>query len=370
MDEATGMQGVLARFLGGYAKTHRLSPRQRQVCAHIGACRTAALGGLRLACEQCDYGITHYYACRDRHCPRCQQRDAARWCERQRQSVLPVPYYHVVFTLPHTLNRWVQLHPEVIYGLLFHSVWATLKAFAADPRRLGGELGMSAVLHTWGENLAQHVHLHCLIPGGALGDDGRWRAARSTYLFPVRALSRHVRGTMVGRLRRAHTRGELHRITRPGDIDATLDTLMQTEWVVYSKSCLSHTDTVLAYLARYTHRTAISDRRIVGVDSERVRFRCKDTRDGGAHRVMQLEGEEFLRRFLLHVLPKGLMRIRHYGWLANRCRRACLARIRASLEQANETEPQQPQEPSPTPPFDGLVQIQFGNPILPVSRSE
>ena len=241
----------------------------------------------------------------------------------------------------------------MVYSLLFKSVWATLKAFAADPRRLGGELGVSAVLHTWGENLSQHVHLHCLIPGGALSDDGRWRAARSTYLFPVRALSRHVRGTMVGRLRRAHTRGELHRVTRPGDIDATLDTLMQTEWVVYSKACLSHTDTVLAYLARYTHRTAISDRRIVGVDDERVRFRCKNTRDGGAHRVMQLEGEEFLRRFLLHVLPKGLMRIRHYGWLANRCRRACLARIRASLERADETDRQQPQEPSPMPLFDG-----------------
>ena len=197
---------ILARFLGGYAHSHRLNPRQRQVCAHIGACRTAALGGLRLDCEHCDYGITHYHACRDRHCPRCQQRDAARWCERQRQSVLPVPYYHVVFTLPHTLNPWVQLHPGVLYGLLFKSVWATLKAFAADPRRLGGELGMSAVLHTWGENLSQHVHLHCLIPGGALSDDGRWRAARSTYLFPVRALSRHVRGTMVGRsaTRRTH----------------------------------------------------------------------------------------------------------------------------------------------------------------------
>jgi hypothetical protein len=203
-----------------------------------------------------------------------------------------VPYYHVVFTLPHTLNAWVQLHPEVIYGLLFHSVWATLKAFAADPRRLGGELGMSAVLH-------------CLIPGGALGDDGRWRAARSTYLFPVRALSRHIRGTMVAALRKAHTRGELHRVTRPGDIDATLDTLMQTEWIVYSKACLSHTDTVLAYLARYTHRTAISDRRIVGVEGERVRFRCKDTRDGGAHRVMQLEGEEFLRVNAGVIFPRS-----------------------------------------------------------------
>lgn len=352
MAEAAGMQRVLGRFLAAYAHTHRLSPRQRAVCNHIGACRTAALGGMRVRCAHCDYDIVHYHACRDRHCPRCQHHDAARWCERQRQALLPVPYYHVVFTLPHTLNRWVQLHPRVLYALLFESVWATLKRFGADPRHLGGALGMSAVLHTWGENLSQHVHLHCLIPGGALGADGRWRAARSTYLFPVRALSRRFRGTMVTALRRAHTRGALHRITRPGDVDVTLDTLMQREWVVHSKACVSHTDTVLTYLARYTHRTAISDRRIVAIDDERVRFLGKNTRGAGARTVISLPGEEFLRRFLLHVLPKGLMRIRHYGWLANRCRRVCLARIRVSLAQASETERPPLQAPSPMPPFD------------------
>ena len=163
MSAVMSLQAVLSRFVN---PTARLSPRQGQVCAHIGACRTAALGGMKLYCGECGYAETRYYSCRDRNCPQCQHRASARWCERQQASILPVPYHHLVFTLPHTLNGWVQLHPEVVYGLLFKTVWSTLKAFGADPKRLGGELGMSAVLHTWGETMTQHVHLHCLVPGG------------------------------------------------------------------------------------------------------------------------------------------------------------------------------------------------------------
>lgn len=333
---ASNLQTILARFLN---RDHRLSPRQWQVCSHLQACRTEALGGLQWHCDHCDYDLPQYHACRDRHCPRCQQRASRRWCESQQAAVLPVTYYHLVFTLPPTLNPWVQLHPDVIYRLLFHSVWATLKAFAADPKRLNGELGMTAVLHTWGQNLTQHVHLHCLIPGGALSPAGQWTHAQSTYLFPVRALSRVFRGKMVSALRAAYQHGELHRITWPGDVDNTLATLMQTDWVVYSKACVSHTDTVVAYLARYSHRIAISDRRIVAMDAERVAFRYKDYRDHDRQKVMWLSGVEFIRRFLLHVLPKGLMRLRHYGFLANRCRADKLRRIRAVLEQANASTP-------------------------------
>ena len=190
---------------------------------------------------------------------------------------------------------------------------------------------MTAVLHTWGQTLTQHVHLHCLIPGGALSPQGQWNRAKSNYLFPVRALSRHVRGHMVSALRGAAQHGELQRITHPGDIDQTLDTLMHQDWVVYSKSCVSHTDTVVAYLARYSHRIAINEHRLVAMDETRVAFRYKAYRDRDQQKVMWLSGSEFIRRFLLHVLPKGLMRIRHFGFLANRCRINKLARIRAAL---------------------------------------
>jgi hypothetical protein len=334
--EAINLQGVLARFLD---RGQRLSARQWQVCSHIQACRSATLGGLQLHCDHCDYDVPRYHACRDRHCPQCQWRASRRWCEQQQAAVLPVTYYHLVFTVPHTLNRWVQLHPEVIYRLLFHSVWATLKTFAADPRRLGGELGMAAVLHTWGQALTQHVHLHCLIPGGVLSPAGQWISAKGHYLFPVRALSRVFRGKMVSALRRAHDEGCLPRITRPGDVDTTLGALMRTGWVVYSKAAVSHSATVVTYLSRYSHRIAISDRRILGIEDDQVLFDYKDYRDRNASKVMRLSGSEFIRRFLLHVLPKGLMRLRHYGFLANRCRAEKLQRIRSALARDSESTP-------------------------------
>jgi Putative transposase len=196
---------------------------------------------------------------------------------------------------------------------------------------------MTAVLHTWGQNLSQHVHLHCLIPGGALSAQGQWHAAKSNYLFPVRALSRVFRGKMVSALRMAARQGELQRVTRPGDIDTTLASLMQTDWVVYSKACVSHTDSVVAYLARYSHRIAISDRRILGLDGDRVAFRYKDYRDHDTAKVMWLSGVEFIRRFLLHVLPKGFMRLRHFGFLANRGRAEKLKQIRGVLAQGEES---------------------------------
>jgi hypothetical protein len=239
-----------------------------------------------------------------------------------------------VFTLPHVLNGWVQLHPEVLYRRMFRCVWSTLKALGADPKRLGGQLGATVVLHTWGQNLSQHVHLHCLLPGGALTETGQWHAAKSTYLFPVRALSRGFRGRFVSALRRAWQQGELHRITRPGEVDKVLNALMQTDWVVYSKPCLTHTHSVVDYLGRYSHRIALSDARLLSFDGAQVQLRYKDYRDGSRHKVMTLSAAELLRRYLLHVLPKGLMRIRHYGFLANRCRQEKLKQIGAALAEA------------------------------------
>lgn len=228
----------------------------------------------------------------------------------------------------------MHLHPEVIYRLLFKAVWATLKAFGADPKRLGGQLGMTAVLHTWGQQLWRHVHLHCLIPGGALDAAGQWQAARGSYLFPDRALSPHFRGRMVSELRKAYQQGELERITRPGEVDAMLDRLMVLNWVIYTRPWLRKAETVVAYLSRYTYRTAISDARIGAIQDGLVELRYKDYQDRERWKTLHLPGEELIRRFLLHVLPKGLMRIRHYGFLANRCRKEKLAKIRQVLGQA------------------------------------
>lgn len=332
MSGGLDMQRVLGLFEPVPATLH---PRQRQVCVHIRQCRTPALGGMRWQCGTCRYERPVFHACRDRHCPKCQRRASQRWAARQRARVLPVTYFHVVFTLPDVLNPWVRLYPRALYDQLFASAWATLSRFGADPRRLGGTLGASAVLHTWGQTLVQHVHLHCLVPGGALGADGRWRSVRSPYLFPVRALSRHFRGHYVAALRRRGEAGEFARQPNPGCLDALLDALMASEWVVYSKPALGRTETVIDYLARYTHRTALTDGRLVAGEGDTVGLRYRDYRDG-RRKTMWMDGSELVRRFLLHVLPKGLMRIRHYGVLAN-CRGAKgFDELRAAIDNSEE----------------------------------
>jgi hypothetical protein len=226
-----------------------------------------------------------------------------------------------------------------VYGQLFESAWSTLAAFAE--RRLGGTLGMTAVLHTWGEQLTRHVHLHCLVPGGALDGEGRWHAVQGHYLFPVRALSRRFRGNVVAGLRRRAAAGAFSP-SSAREVDTLLDALMAREWVVYAKPCLGHTEAVLGYLARYTHRIALSDRRVVAIAGERVALRCRDNRHGGGATTVWLHGVELVRRYLLHVLPKGFMRIRHYGLLANRCRATRLAAARAAIARQRAVAPRPP----------------------------
>lgn len=326
MSAPATVQRALQRFMPTGLDAHR-----RKIIHRLCACHTPAMGGIEAHCEHCGANPMWYHGCRDRHCPQCQGRATRRWSERQQNHLLPVPYFHVVFTLPHDLNGWVALHPEVIYRLLFQAVWTTLNTFGHDPKRLNGQIAMSAVLHTWGQNLSRHVHLHCLVPGGALSEDGTWHPARSNYLFPVKALSRHFRGTMVGLLRRAWEDGQLHRVTRPGEVDTMLNRLMAIDWVVYSKHWLKRSATVVEYLARYTHRIAISDARINRVDEHGVTLRYKDYADHDRHKTMTLAGPEFVRRFLLHIVPKGLMRVRHYGFLANRCRKRMLVKVRLAI---------------------------------------
>lgn len=321
MNTPADLQTVLVQHLERYKQTHGLSARERQVCEHIKYCRTPAMGGVRLQCSQCEYSAPQYHACRDRHCPKCQRLVSKQWCERQREYLLPVTYHHLVFTLPSSLNGWISQYPKLIYHQLFQCAWQTLKTMGADPKRLNGQMGLTAVLHTWGENLSRHVHLHCLVPGGALGDDDQWHNARSEYLFPVRALSRLFRGKMVSALRQAGNNGVLS-ATSNQQVKQQLDELMSKQWVVYSKPCPAKVRTVVDYLGRYSHRIAISDERIVAVTDNDVRFSAKNYRDGGTRSELTLTAEEFIRRYLLHVLPKGLMRIRHYGFLSNRCRQS------------------------------------------------
>ncbi len=323
-----------------YQHAHPLCRAQRRALRAIADCRTAALGGHRAVCTTCGAERISYNSCRNRHCPKCQRVATERWLAARRREVLPIPYFHVVFTLPHALNPLAQSHPRLIYRLLFQAAASTLTRFGRDPRHLGGDLGVTAVLHTWGQTLTQHVHVHCVVTGGALARDGaRWIPARPNFLFPVRALAQVFRGRYLAGLRRAFDRGDLHltgglaTLAEPAAFAAWLDELRAQAWIVYCKPPFAGPEHVLAYLGRYTHRVAISNDRLVAVAAGRVRFRWRDYADGDRVKVLELEAEEFLRRFLLHVVPDGFVRIRYFGLLATRRRTAALARCRALLAQ-------------------------------------
>ncbi len=341
---------IVRAYGAAYRSTHDVWPGQGVALRAIERCRTAALGGHVEACDTCGARRVAYNSCRNRHCPKCQGSARAKWVAAQQAQLLPIEYFHVVFTLPHALNALARVNPRRLYALLFHAAAATLQAFARDPRHLGAALGVTAVLHTWGQNLSQHLHVHCVVTGGGLSADGqRWVSTRRGFLFPVRALSTVFRGKFLVGLRQLRARGHLH---FAGDSAALADeppwtewlrTLRATDWVVYAKPPFGGPERVLNYLGRYTHRVAIANRRLVSIDDGVVRFRWKDYAHGNQMKVMALPAEEFLRRFLLHVVPSGFRRIRHFGLLANRRRAAALARCRALLE---------PPAPLEVPPFD------------------
>jgi len=323
-----------------YQRAHPLCRAQRRALRAIASCRTAALGGHRAVCTACGAERITYNSCRNRHCPKCQRVATERWLDARRREVLPIPYFHVVFTLPHTLNPLAQSHPRLIYQLLFQAAASTLTRFGRDPRQLGGDLGGTAVLHTWGQTLTQHVHVHCVVTGGALAPGGtRWIPARPGFLFAVRALAKVFRGRYLAGLRRAFDRGDLHltgglaTLAEPTAFAAWLDELCTQAWVVYCKPPFAGPEHVLAYLGRYTHRVALSNDRLVAVADGRVRFRWRDYADGDRVKLMELDIDEFLRRFLLHIVPDGFVRIRHFGLLANRRRAAALAQCRVLLTQ-------------------------------------
>ena len=331
-----------------YGETHRLSAQQRKVVDALVNCRTAALGGFKAECDRCGAVTIQYASCRNRHCPKCQTLSQTRWVERQCADLLDIGYWHVVFTLPHELNPVAQGNPALIYRLLFRAASQTLLEFGRNPRWLGGELGITMVLHTWGQNLGQHIHVHCIVTDGGLSPDGqRWLSpARKGFLFPTAALSKVFRGKYLDFLGAAHRDGELRLKAADGDdgheFECLKTALRSHGWVVYSKAPFAGAGQVLAYLGRYTHKTAIGNHRLVGFDGEHVRFRWRDYADGNKVKVMRLDADEFIRRFLLHVLPRGFTRLRHYGLLANRCRARKLTLCRELLRQPA-PEPREPE---------------------------
>ncbi len=325
---------------------------QRAVVERITACRTARLGGHIDACDACGHQRVSYNSCRNRHCPKCQGSAQVAWLEARQADVLPVPYAHVVFTIPQVLAPLALQNPSLVYDLLLRSSARTLQEIAQNPKHLGARLGFFAILHTWGQTLIHHPHVHCVVPAGGLSEDGRtWRACRPGFFLPVRVLSRLFRGKFMAGLheafreRRLELHGRLARYRSPSAFDRYLHEACRTEWVVYAKPPFDGPERVLEYLARYTHRIAISNHRLLHVDDEAVSLRYNDYR-GRRSRSLTLPLGEFTRRFLLHVLPKGFVRIRHYGFLANGCRARLLACCRGALGQPQDTQLQRAPEPS------------------------
>jgi hypothetical protein len=313
---------------------------QLKVMSAIEQCRSAALGGHVWQCERCEHTQIAYNSCRNRHCPKCQSSAARRWLEARQADLLPAEYYHVVFTLPAPISELAWYNKSLLYGLLFQSAAETLRTIAADPRHLGARIGLTLVLHTWGSAMTHHPHVHGIVPGGGLSLDGqRWVACRPGFFLPVRVLSRVFRRLFLEKLDVAHRAGKLqffgeHQMLVEAETFADwLKPLRQCEWVVYAKRPFAGPEAVLAYLSRYTHRVAIANSRLIALEERGVTFRWKDYRCKGRARYkrMTLTVDEFIRRFLLHVLPAGLHRIRHYGLFANTTRRDNLVRARELL---------------------------------------
>jgi Putative transposase/Transposase zinc-binding domain len=327
-----------------YRQQHRghLSLLQLEVMSAIERCRSAALGGHVLRCSACAQPQIAYNSCRNRHCPKCQGSAARRWLEARSADLLPVEYYHVVFTLPAAISHIAYTNKKLIYGLLFDLTAETLRTIAADPKHLGARIGATLVLHTWGSQLTHHPHVHGIVPGGGFAlDEDHWVPCKRGFFLPVRVLSRYFRRRFLEELRDAHRAGQLQffgdhaALTDPAAFTEYLKPLHQCEWVVYAKRPFAGPAAVLAYLSRYTHRVAISNSRLIACDERGVSFRWKDYRLKGRtrYKTMTLRYAEFMRRFLLHVLPSGFHRIRHYGLLANAARRQNLATARALLNQ-------------------------------------
>ena len=331
---------VFRRYGEAYREQHgaSMSTGQRRVMAAIEVCRTAALGGHMERCDECGHERNAFNSCRDRHCPKCQSLARAQWLEDRKAELLEVPYFHVVFTVPEEIAAIALQNKEAVYSILFRTTAETLKTIAADPKHLGAEIGFFAVLHSWGQNLQFHPHLHCVVPGGGPSLSGdRWVSCRPDFFLPVRVLSSLFRRLFLESLERAFDAGKLQFFStleplqkRPA-FTRHLANLKERDWVVYAKAPFAGPEQVLDYVGRYTHRVAISNNRLLDIENDQVRFKWKDYRGGDQVKTMTLTAGEFIRRFLLHVLPNGFQRIRYYGFLGNRHREEKLAVCRHLL---------------------------------------
>jgi len=329
-----GLADILREHGQPYLDAHDLSVVQDKAWRAIVACRTQSLGGHVECCDRCGVLRYRYHSCRNRHCPQCQTRAKEAWLAARRRELLPVPYFHLVFTLPHALNGLAGCDARTLYKLLFGAVADTLNSFAANPRWLGGTPSFTLVLHTWKQDLGLHIHVHALVAGGALTSDGKWVSAKRGFLFPVKALSKVYRGKFMAALDAARKAGGLRHEAAQSDASwrNLVADLRRHDWVVYAKQPLGGPAQVLEYLGRYTHRVAISNERILGMEGSRVRFRVRDSANGNRKKVMRLEAGEFIGRFMQHVLPGGFKRIRHYGLLGPAHKAANLAAARTALE--------------------------------------
>ena len=348
---------VFRRYGETYRQQHAgsLSRDQLRVMTAIERCRTAALGGHVEQCDQCHFQRIAYNSCRDRHCPKCQSLARAQWIEDRQAELLDTSYFHVVFTVPEEIATIAYQNKEVVYDILFRATSETLRTIAADPKHLGAEIGFFAVLHSWGQNLMFHPHLHCVVPGGGLSPDGqRWIACRRSFFLPVRVLSRRFRRLFVESLEKAFDEGQLKFFSSLQELDDRkaflryLAPLRKKKWVVYAKKPFAGPQQVLDYVGRYTHRVAISNNRIRNIESGQITFRYKDYRNGSQQKTMTLSADEFIRRFLLHVLPEGFHRIRYYGFLGNRYRKEKLEQCRRLLGMV----PREPDSPTEVAQLD------------------
>ena len=344
---------ILRRHGGAYGRDHagHLGRVERRVMSAIVACRTEALGGHVEACNDCGMKRIAYNSCRNRHCPKCQGQARAAWLAAREADLLPVPYFHVVFTLPAPIAAIAFQNKAVVYAILFKAAAEAMTTLAANPRRLGAEIGGVAVLHTWGQALTHHPHIHCVVPGGGLSPDGtRWIASRPNFFLAVKPLSRLFRWLFLKRLIAAFNAGALRffgDLASLAELDAfagRIKAMQRVNWVVYAKRPFGGPAQVLAYLGRYTHRVAIANSRLVALDDDHVAFSWKDYRQNSATKIMKLKPDEFIRRFLLHTLPDGFHRIRHFGFMANGHRAAKLALCRELLRHER-TAPNDGQQP-------------------------
>lgn len=329
-----------------------MSSMQHRVMRDIELCRTEALGGHIDQCDNCGQKRNSYNSCRNRHCPKCQRLKKAKWLAQRRTELLPVEYFHIVFTVPDFIAGIALQNKKVIYDILFRATSETLRRIAADPERLGAEIGFLAILHTWGQNLMHHPHIHCAVPGGGLSSDGcSWISSREGFFLPVRVLSRLFRGIFLDLLQKAFEEdslqffGDLGNLSESGAFSSSLKNARKVEWVVYAKPPFGGPAQVLEYLGRYTHRVAISNNRLLSLEDGKVTFTWKDYRCGNVISKMTLGAHEFIRRFLLHVLPEGFVRIRHFGFLANCHREKKLAQCRQALNVSVDSAIQEPPQP-------------------------